>query len=77
LKGIGLTGSIDVELKQISPAGFFPDDLLQECKASITLRNKILHKGKRDITRQEALNAADNVSQLANLIRRLTQELPK
>ena len=50
LKEIGLTGNLKVSLKFIlKDTEIIDDDLLSICKSAITVRNKIVHEGLREI----------------------------
>ncbi len=62
IKDVGLTGNIKTTLKLLLEPNQLPDDeILGKCKTAITLRNAIMHKGRRDLP-------IDDISGLVNAI---------
>lgn len=55
IKGVGLTGNIKTTLRLITRENtVYPvDEIFENCKAAITIRNKIMHAGKRDLSLSE------------------------
>jgi hypothetical protein len=48
---VGLTGNISVVLKMLTKGlEQIDDEIIEKCKGAITIRNKILHEGFRDIS---------------------------
>jgi len=76
---IGLSGSLDVDLKQIAPQGTFETDeiaaALQECKGLITMRNNILHRGERIISENQARIALRVIPFTINVLLALKKDL--
>ncbi len=55
IKDIGLTGNIKVTLKLLLENNELPDQkVIEKCKASITIRNKIVHEGRKEVSEIEA-----------------------
>ena len=58
IKDIGLTGNIKVTLKFLIDKTKLPDNkIFEKCKASITLRNQIVHEGRQSILASETQDA--------------------
>lgn len=61
LKEVGLARSMKVVLKMIIPDRLPDDDVLKACKTANTLRNKIVHEGKLNVSESEATEAIQNI----------------
>lgn len=58
IKDVGLTGNIEVTIKLLLNNATLPDkETFQKCKGSITTRNAIVHKGRKDVSVTEAKDA--------------------
>lgn len=73
LKNVGLTGNIEVTLRLLLDNRQLPDQIiLQKCKASINIRNAIVHKGRKNIL---SIDAQDSLKYSKMLINFLIQYL--
>jgi hypothetical protein len=54
IKDVGIEGNIKTTIKLLIDDNLPEDDLFGRCKAGINIRNKIVHKGKKDVNRNEA-----------------------
>ena len=69
IKDIGLTGNIKVTLKLLFGDEVLPpDDILEKCKGGITVRNNIVHKGKKIVTEMEATEILKNNKKLIQFL---------
>ncbi len=71
---IGLTGSLDITLRQIAPINAFTDEVLRGCKGAITKRNRILHDGFSEASESDAAQAIESVVRLNKRIEGLISE---
>lgn len=69
IKDAGLTGNIKTTLKLLINNDLPEDDLFEKCKAGITIRNSIVHKGRREITRNEAVDTLAANKKLINFLK--------
>ncbi len=61
LREVGLNRSMKVVLKMIIPDRLPDDDVLEGCKTANTLRNKIVHEGRLNVSEIEAREAIQNI----------------
>lgn len=54
IKNIGITGNIKVTIKMLIENDLPCDDIFEECKSGITIRNAIVHKGRENVNSSEA-----------------------
>lgn len=55
IEDVGITGNIKITLRLLlDPSIQIEDEVLQKCKGGITIRNKIVHEGRKDVTETEA-----------------------
>lgn len=74
IKNIGITGNIKVTLKLLLDNSLLPQDiLLDACKSGITIRNSIVHKGRKEVTVEEAQNTLDSSRELISFLLPLIQ----
>lgn len=67
---IGLTGNIKVTLRLVlDPAITLDDEVLEKCKAAITIRNAVVHKGRKEVSEIEAESTLTNIRKLIELVR--------
>ena len=73
IKNVGVSGNIKVTLKFLLDKAKLPSqEIFQKCKASITIRNAIVHKGRKDVT---SIEAQDSLKYSKMLIEFLNQHL--
>ncbi len=69
IKDVGLTGNIRVSLKLLlDPTIILGEDMLEKCKAGITIRNGIVHKGENSVGSKEANDTIINGRKLINIM---------
>lgn len=63
---VGLTGNIKVTIKLIIPDAFtLPEDnVFDECKGAITIRNDIIHEGRRDVIMNDVKNFIPQIEKM-------------
>ena len=60
IKDVGLTGNIQVSIKLFLDSDKLPNNnTFQKCKSGITIRNAIVHKGRTQVSEQEARETFD------------------
>ena len=69
---VGLTGNIKVTLKLLLTSGKLPkEEVMQKCKGSIGIRNKIVHEGRKNVSETDAKDAIQYGKQMIDFL--LTQ----
>jgi tetratricopeptide (TPR) repeat protein len=67
---IGLTGNLKVSLKLVLKDGeIIHDDLISKCKSAITIRNKIVHEGLREISFDETEERILTIEEFINKLK--------
>lgn len=76
IRDVGLTGNIKSTLKLLTTdQTTLPEDVVfVKCKTSITLRNKIMHRGLRDIPESEIPSYIANIEKMIAFCESLEQE---
>lgn len=66
IKEVGLTGNIKATLKLLVPTDFKlpPDEVFAKCKSAITIRNAIMHDGRRDVPNNEIETYIDKIEEM-------------
>ena len=54
IKNVGLTGNIKTSIKLLISDELPEDELFEKCKAGITIRNSIVHDGRKNVNKNEA-----------------------
>ena len=73
VKNVGLTGSIKVTLRLLLDDIPLPEDtVFEKCKAGITIRNDIVHRGRKDISEIEASDTLKYSRELVNFLLQTT-----
>ncbi len=66
---VGLKGNIKVTLKLLLKADKLPTEVVMEkCKGSIEIRNKIVHEGRKNVTKSEAKDAMQYGKQMIEFL---------
>jgi hypothetical protein len=69
IRTYGLTGNIKVTLKLLLEDEKLPDDIvLGRCKAGITIRNDIVHKGRKEVTKEQATETLDSAKAIIQFL---------
>ena len=69
IKDIGITGNIKITLKLLLGSTALPnEEILQKCKGGIEIRNKIVHKGRKEVSEGEARDTLENIKKLINFL---------
>ncbi len=68
IKNVGLTGNIRTTLKLLIDDNLPEDEIFEKCKAGITIRNAIVHNGRKDVNKNEAENTLKANKQLINFL---------
>jgi hypothetical protein len=50
IKDIGLTGNIKITIKLLIDDELPRDEVFEKCKSGITIRNKIIHEGRKEVS---------------------------
>jgi len=67
---VGLTGNFTVVLKMLLPGVKLPEDeIYEECTGAITIRNKIIHEGRREVHQVEAEKKIIAIEKMINFIK--------
>jgi hypothetical protein len=69
INDVGLTGNIQVSLKLLlDPCITVEDEIVKKCKAGITIRNKIVHEGRKDVSLRESEETIVNSRKLIDIL---------
>ncbi len=69
IKDVGITGNLRVTLKLLLDTESLPsEEVFSKCKAGISLRNKVVHEGKKDITSIEAIDTLTNIKLMISFL---------
>ena len=73
IQTVGLTGNIKTTLKLLTPEGkqLPSEDIFTNCKSAITMRNAIMHKGRRNVVEKEVLEYLDSIEEMISFCRTL------
>jgi|GEM_PF-2360007 len=76
LMDVGLTGNLKTTLKLVCPnTAVMPEEVVfQKCKAAITFRNKIMHKGCRKIAGEDLSTMIDNIEIIVRFCEQIVSE---
>lgn len=68
IKNVGLTGNIKTTLKLLINDSLPDDEIFEKCRAGITIRNAIVHDGRKDVNKNEAEDTLNANKQLINFL---------
>ena len=69
----GLTGNFRIVLKMLTEGLTQPDEeVIEWCSGAITTRNKILHKGVREVSPSETEYRIKNIEKMINYLTRIS-----
>lgn len=69
IKDVGLTGNIKVTLQLLLDDKELPNyEIVRKCKAGITIRNKIVHEGRKNISREEVQECLSSCKSLIQFL---------
>jgi len=69
INNVGLTGNVKVSLKlHLDSSIALEEDMLTACRSGITIRNKIVHEGRKVVTKNEAEDAITNGKKLIKIL---------
>lgn len=69
INDVGLTGNIQVSLKLLlDPSVVVEEEIVKKCKAGITIRNKIVHEGRKTVSSREAEETIVNAKKLIDIL---------
>lgn len=68
IKNVGLTGNIKTTLKLLINDDLPEDEMFEKCKAGITIRNAIVHRGRKDVNKSEAEDILNANKQLISFL---------
>lgn len=54
IKNIGLTGNVRITVRLLISDDLPEDEVFEKCKAGITIRNEIVHEGRKEVNKNEA-----------------------
>jgi hypothetical protein len=77
INSVGLTGNLKTTLKILVPEEVpLPnEDIFHNCKSAITIRNAIVHKGRRDVLKSDANGIINDIETMIIFIRTLLKDL--
>jgi len=77
IKDIGITGSMEFVLKLLLNETLPEEEILQKCKGNITIRNKIVHEGRKNVSEREAQDALDYNQRLIQFLNKELNKKPE
>lgn len=69
IKDVGLTGNVKVTIRLLlDPGTELEEEILEKCQGGITIRNKIVHEGRKVVSKAEAETTLGNIKKLIDLL---------
>lgn len=79
IQGVGLTGNIKSTLRLLAISNtILPNDInFSQCKSAITLRNRIMHRGQRDVPEGEIPSYLESIKMVISYCKQLEDQYSK